>query len=206
MGAARAAADGHRRLERRTGRDRQPGPRRKRVAGLLPYYILDRMAGIIDRQEGPGAAGILPPRGRRQLKDALERTWRGDRYLRAIHDDGTEIGVKGSGVWEIDALTAAWAVHVRHRTPAGPDRVRHGLAHPGTREDDPAGLAGLARGQQALPGPQQPLSRGRARERHVLPRRAMAGRRGPASWPSDAAQRRRLDEARAIARRPIGCG
>jgi cyclic beta-1,2-glucan synthetase len=30
--------------------------------------------------------------------------------LRAIHDDGTEIGVKGSGVWEIDALTAAWAV------------------------------------------------------------------------------------------------
>src|SRR5581483_12010642 len=24
--------------------------------------------------------------------------------------DGTEIGVKGSGVWEIDALTAAWAV------------------------------------------------------------------------------------------------
>src|SRR5207249_766141 len=40
----------------------------------------------------------------------LELTWRDDRYLRAIHDDGTEIGVKGSGVWEIDALTAAWAV------------------------------------------------------------------------------------------------
>ncbi len=39
------------------------------------------------------------------LEDALERTWRGDRYLRAFHDDGTEIGVKGSGVWEIDALT-----------------------------------------------------------------------------------------------------
>ena len=45
-----------------------------------------------------------------QLRDALEGTWREDRYLRAIHDDGTEIGVKGSGVWEIDALTAAWAV------------------------------------------------------------------------------------------------
>ncbi|MBO0698364.1 MAG: hypothetical protein J2P46_08225, partial [Zavarzinella sp.] len=41
---------------------------------------------------------------------ALEATWRGDRYLRAIHDDGTEIGVAGSGIWEIDALTAAWAV------------------------------------------------------------------------------------------------
>jgi cyclic beta-1,2-glucan synthetase len=44
------------------------------------------------------------------LKEAIEKTWREDRYLRAIHDDGTEIGVKGSGVWEIDALTAAWAV------------------------------------------------------------------------------------------------
>ena len=37
------------------------------------------------------------------LKDALERTWGDDRYLRAFHDDGTEIGVKGSGDWEIDA-------------------------------------------------------------------------------------------------------
>ena len=44
------------------------------------------------------------------LENSLERTWRDDRYLRAFHDDGTEIGVKGSGVWEIDALTAAWAV------------------------------------------------------------------------------------------------
>jgi cyclic beta-1,2-glucan synthetase len=46
----------------------------------------------------------------KDLAAALEKTWRGDRYLRAIHDDGTEIGVKGSGIWEIDALTAAWAV------------------------------------------------------------------------------------------------
>ena len=44
------------------------------------------------------------------LGAALELTWRGDRYLRAFHDDGTEIGVKGTGIWEIDALTAAWAV------------------------------------------------------------------------------------------------
>ncbi|MCX5656800.1 MAG: hypothetical protein NTZ48_00980, partial [Candidatus Omnitrophica bacterium] len=45
-----------------------------------------------------------------ELKEALEKTWRGDRYLRAIHDDGTEIGIKDSGIWEIDALTASWAV------------------------------------------------------------------------------------------------
>ncbi len=45
-----------------------------------------------------------------KLGDAIEKTWRGDRYLRAFHDDGTEIGVEGSGIWEIDALTASWAV------------------------------------------------------------------------------------------------
>jgi cyclic beta-1,2-glucan synthetase len=85
--------------------------------GFFLAYILDRMAGLVGRQEGPEREDYY--RGRlRQLREALERTWRGDRYLRAIHDDGTEIGVKGSGVWEIDALTAAWAVM------AGADPVR----------------------------------------------------------------------------------
>jgi cyclic beta-1,2-glucan synthetase len=100
--------------------------------GFFLYYILERMARIVGRTEGqPGdpryfdlqdwTAGVVGRSGgharqeyyRRRLealKEALELTWRGDRYLRAIHDDGTEIGVKGSGVWEIDALTAAWAV------------------------------------------------------------------------------------------------
>jgi cyclic beta-1,2-glucan synthetase len=45
------------------------------------------------------------------LTVAVEKTWRRDRYLRAIHDDGTEIGVEGAGYWEADALTAAWAVY-----------------------------------------------------------------------------------------------
>ena len=38
------------------------------------------------------------------LKESLESTWREDRYLRAFHDDGTEIGLRGSGIWEIDAF------------------------------------------------------------------------------------------------------
>jgi len=77
--------------------------------GFFLYYILDRMAGIIDRREGPARKDHYVRRAL-DLKAALERTWRDDRYLRAIHDDGTEIGICGSGVWEIDALTAAWAV------------------------------------------------------------------------------------------------
>ncbi len=77
--------------------------------GFFLYYILERMAPIVGKKEGDARQdhylGQL-----RELGEALESTWRDDRYLRAIHDDGTEIGVKGSGVWEIDALTAAWAV------------------------------------------------------------------------------------------------
>jgi cyclic beta-1,2-glucan synthetase len=77
--------------------------------GFFLYYILKQMIPIIEVKEG----GTQKEHYTRKMKDlgaALERTWRGDRYLRAIHDDGTEIGVKDSGIWEIDALTAAWAV------------------------------------------------------------------------------------------------
>jgi cyclic beta-1,2-glucan synthetase len=77
--------------------------------GFFLYYILDRFAGIVARQEGPAREAYYRAKLAR-LKDAVEWNWRGDRYLRAVHDDGTEIGVKGSGIWEIDALTAAWAV------------------------------------------------------------------------------------------------
>ncbi len=76
--------------------------------GLFLHYILARMLDVIGRKDGS-----LRDRYAARLRDltaAIESSWRGDRYLRAFHDDGTEIGVKGSGVWEIDALTAAWAV------------------------------------------------------------------------------------------------
>jgi cyclic beta-1,2-glucan synthetase len=77
--------------------------------GFFLYYILDRMSDTIERREGRVRQAFYRERAS-QLQDALQCTWRNDRYLRAIHDDGSEIGVKGSGVWEIDALTAAWAV------------------------------------------------------------------------------------------------
>ncbi|HKM52550.1 MAG TPA: hypothetical protein VJY33_04010, partial [Isosphaeraceae bacterium] len=77
--------------------------------GFFLHFILNRMAGIVALKEGNDRSDHY--RARLQaLEEALELTWRGDRYLRAFHDDGTEIGAKGSGVWEIDALCAAWAV------------------------------------------------------------------------------------------------
>ncbi len=87
--------------------------------GFFLHYILERMAPIVARKDGRERADHYLAR-MKDLGAALERTWRDDRYLRAIHDDGTEIGLKDSGVWEIDALTAAWAV----MSGIDPDRGR----------------------------------------------------------------------------------
>lgn len=77
--------------------------------GFFLYYILKDMVDIIGKKDGAEKRAYYAKR-MKNLEDAIELTWREDRYLRAFHDDGTEIGVKGSGIWEIDALTAAWAV------------------------------------------------------------------------------------------------
>lgn len=78
--------------------------------GFFLHYILKNFLDLIERKDGP-ARKEKYLKHLRDLEIALENTWREDRYLRAIHDDGTEIGIKDSGVWEIDALTAAWAVY-----------------------------------------------------------------------------------------------
>ncbi len=77
--------------------------------GFFLYYIMKDMVNIIESRDGASRKEHYLKK-MEALKSALERTWRDDRYLRAFHDDGTEIGVKDSGIWEIDALTAAWAV------------------------------------------------------------------------------------------------
>jgi cyclic beta-1,2-glucan synthetase len=77
--------------------------------GFFLCYILKDMVNIIEKREGSKRKEHYTAK-MQKLEVALELTWRGDRYLRAIHDDGTEIGVKDSGVWEIDVLTAAWVV------------------------------------------------------------------------------------------------
>jgi cyclic beta-1,2-glucan synthetase len=77
--------------------------------GFFLHSILRDFIPLIEAREGKAQADRYRTR-MTKLRESLEGTWREDRYLRAIHDDGTEIGVKGSGVWEIDALTAAWSV------------------------------------------------------------------------------------------------
>ena len=73
-------------------------------------YILKNLLPTIGQRQGAGRLAHYEQK-LKALIDATEKTWRRDRYLRAIHDDGTEIGVEGAGYWETDALTAAWAVY-----------------------------------------------------------------------------------------------
>ncbi len=73
-------------------------------------YILSNLLGTIEQRDGADRRKHYEQK-LAELAEATEKTWRGDRYLRAIHDDGTEIGVEGAGYWETDALTAAWAVY-----------------------------------------------------------------------------------------------
>ena len=77
--------------------------------GFFLHYTLKNLLDVVEKRKGAARRQFYCEQ-LKGLKAAIEKTWRGDRYLRAIHDDGTEIGVKDSGVWEIDALTAAWAV------------------------------------------------------------------------------------------------
>ena len=79
--------------------------------GFFLYYILDRMAAVSSKKKTGRAGGNIISAVWMPSKTPFSKRGEVDRYPREIHDDGTEIGVKGSGVWEIDALThAAWAV------------------------------------------------------------------------------------------------
>lgn len=84
-------------------------------------YILGQFMDVIEERDGPEKRTGYDQK-LKKLKEAAEKTWREDRYLRAIHDDGTEIGVEGAGYWETDALTASWAVY------AGMDGERSRIA------------------------------------------------------------------------------
>ncbi|MCM8776020.1 MAG: hypothetical protein NC930_06725, partial [Candidatus Omnitrophica bacterium] len=55
--------------------------------GFFFYYIMKDMVDVIERKEGRKRREYYA-RKMQALKDALEQTWREDRYLRAYHDDG----------------------------------------------------------------------------------------------------------------------
>ncbi len=73
-------------------------------------YILKNFLHIIEERSGKERREKYENR-MKALEANVEKVWRNDRYLRAIHDDGTEIGLEGAGYWETDALGAAWAVY-----------------------------------------------------------------------------------------------
>jgi cyclic beta-1,2-glucan synthetase len=66
--------------------------------GFLPvHYILKNMAGhLIEKKDGAKRKEYYLQAFEGTLEAAIEGTpGADDRYLRAIHDNGTEIGIKG---------------------------------------------------------------------------------------------------------------
>ena len=116
--------------------------------GFFLYAILEQLAGIIERKEGPPRSST--PTGRGELKDAVELTWRDDRYLRAIHDDGTEIGVEGERALGSRRPDGRLGGHVGHEPRAGPDRLSIRRSPARTGEYHLARLAGPPRTQAYL--------------------------------------------------------
>ena len=127
-GRPRAAADGHRRLERRARRDRQPGPGRERLARLLPL-LHPRPDGRHRRTEGG------PRRGRTYYLGRLRRPQGGPGadlagrplpagHPRRRHRDRRE-GERRLGDRRPDGRLGR---DVGHQPRARPDRVRDGPA------------------------------------------------------------------------------
>ena len=174
--------------------------------GFFLYYILDRMARHRGAEGRSRPAGILSRAGCEALKSALELTWRGDRYLRAFHDDGTRDRREGERGLGDRCAHRRVGRHVGHQPRARPDRVRDGPAHPREGEHDPAGMAPAPRGYEALSRPEQSCIP-RACAKTGCTAMASNGWSGPrGSWPSEPARRPARGGSADTSRRPIGSG
>ena len=125
VGAARPAAHGRRRLERRDESRRPSWQGRERVARLVPVRdpaaVRDDRAGA--RRARAGAAlgwrtqRICAPR-------SSSKAWDGAWYRRAYFDDGTPLGTAAAAECRIDSIAQSWSVLSR---AADPVRARQAM-------------------------------------------------------------------------------
>jgi cyclic beta-1,2-glucan synthetase len=98
--------------------------------GFFLYDILKRFIVLLEEQGLPGEAHVLRQRALK-LEEALDRCWRGDRYVRAFADDGAEFLPMG-------AMSSAWP---SLSGAAAGDKGRQALEN---------GLAALDKGDRVL--------------------------------------------------------
>ena len=124
-GAARAAADGQRRLERRH-EPRRPGrARRERVARLLPLRDPAATFAPLCEARGDDARAERYRAEAGRLGRMLELAWDGEWYRRGYFDDGTPLGSAQNDECRIDSIAQSWAV-LSGAVPARFARARHG--------------------------------------------------------------------------------
>ena len=122
----RAAADGHRRLERRHEPGRRGRPGRERVAGLVSPRRTSASSRDSPTCAGNPARALAWRAHADALKLALERDgWDGDWYRRAFFDDGTPLGSASNDECRIDSIAQSWGVI---SGAADPERGRRAMA------------------------------------------------------------------------------
>ncbi len=77
--------------------------------GWFLLYLLDRFVPVCEERGENGLASELRCFAD-GLRESMENTWEGDRYLRAIRDDGTKLGSKESDACRMDLVSSVWAV------------------------------------------------------------------------------------------------
>ena len=77
--------------------------------GWFLLYVLDRFIPLASERGETALAEELREYSEK-LRESLEKTWEGDRYLRAIRGDGTKLGSREAGECSIDLVSSVWAV------------------------------------------------------------------------------------------------
>ena len=179
--AARIAADGHRRLERRHEQGGRRGQGRERLERLVLRHGAER---VRDAGRAAGRRGSMRAWCRERaeaLRAALEaNAWDGAWYRRAYFDDGTPLGSAPERRMPDRRDPAGLGGDLRRRGPgAGPIGDGRGRGAPGARrrQADPALRPAVRQGRPAA-RLHQGLCAGHPRERRPVHPRGHLGRAG----------------------------
>ena len=182
IGRARAAADRHRRLERRNESRRRRGQGRERVARLVPRRHAARLRRARRARAAMRTSAASSARQADAYAEAVEANgWDGEWYRRAYFDDGTPLGSRTSDECQIDSIAQSWSVISGAGDPARRHAARWRRSSEHLVRDDARLIMLLTPPFDqiaARSGIHQGLSARRARERRAVHARRALGRAG----------------------------
>jgi cyclic beta-1,2-glucan synthetase len=117
--AARSAADGLRRLERRHELVGAQGKGESVWLGFFLYDVLERFAKLARRRGDLAFAERCQTEAAKVRRNIEESGWDGEWYRRAYFDDGAPLGSASSPECQIDSIAQSWSVLSGPAIPQG---------------------------------------------------------------------------------------